>query len=158
MLPKQRELELPLLRTLQELGGRARPSEIYPRLRKLFPDVSEADLAATLPSGANKWRNCIAWVRQKLIMQGEMASLARGIWAITDAGKRRLQAPAKYKAAGRARPTTAPVSIQPNIENLLPATSSRVLQEARARRMPSADAPNDFENAAWLLVYDLTAC
>ena len=35
--PKQSEIELPLLKTLQEFGGKAEPKELYPKLAEIFP-------------------------------------------------------------------------------------------------------------------------
>jgi restriction system protein len=90
MMPKQGEIEIPLLRLLEELGGQAKPADIYQRISKFFPDLSEADLAETLPSGGNKWTNRIQWVRQRLVSKGEMASPGHGIWAITEKGRARL--------------------------------------------------------------------
>lgn len=101
MLPKQSAIEIPLLRVLNELGGKASPAEIYPHLQNLFPDISEQDLEATLPSGANTWRNRVAWARQKLILQGELSSVSRGSWAITSLGIKRLNSPTEYVAAIR---------------------------------------------------------
>ena len=40
--PKQSEIELPLLKTLQELGGKAEPKELYPRLAEtIFPQLTQ---------------------------------------------------------------------------------------------------------------------
>jgi restriction system protein len=47
--PKQSEIELPLLKTLQELGGKAEPKELYPKLAEIFPQLTEEDLTARLP-------------------------------------------------------------------------------------------------------------
>ena len=35
--PKQNEIELPLLKALHDLGGKAEPKEVCPRLAKVFP-------------------------------------------------------------------------------------------------------------------------
>jgi restriction system protein len=48
-------------------------------------------LAEILPSGGNKWTNRIQWVRQRLIDKGEMYSPSRGIWAITEKGRNRVE-------------------------------------------------------------------
>jgi restriction system protein len=37
--PKQSEIELPLLKVLLELGGKAEPKDVYPRLTTIFPQV-----------------------------------------------------------------------------------------------------------------------
>jgi hypothetical protein len=57
--PKQSEIELPLLKTLQELGGKAEPKELYPKLAEIFPQLTEEDLTARLPSSPStfRWHN-----------------------------------------------------------------------------------------------------
>jgi restriction system protein len=71
--PKQSEIELPLLKTLQELGGKAEPKELYPRLAAIFPQLTQEDLAARLPSSPStfRWHNLVQWSRQKLVEKGE---------------------------------------------------------------------------------------
>lgn len=91
MLPKQKDIEIPLLEVLVELGGQGKPREIYPLVTKKFPEIRDEDLIETVPSGGNKWTNRIQWVRQRLIEKGEMYSPSRGIWAITDKGGKRLE-------------------------------------------------------------------
>jgi restriction system protein len=89
VLPKQKDVEVPLLEVLVEISGQGRPKDIYPLMAKKFPLIREEDLLETLPSGTNKWTNCIQWVRQSLIQKGEI-SPSRGIWAITEKGRKRL--------------------------------------------------------------------
>ena len=74
-----------------ELGGQGKPKEIYPLVTKKFPQIRDEDLAEPLPSGGNKWTNRIQWVRQRLIEKSEMHSPSRGIWAITDKGRKRVE-------------------------------------------------------------------
>lgn len=91
MLPKQKDIEIPLLEVLMEIGGKGEPKDIYPLVTTKFPQITEEDLLETLPSGPNKWTNRIQWVRQSLIEKGEVYSPSRGIWAITDQGKKRVE-------------------------------------------------------------------
>jgi hypothetical protein len=72
--PKQSEIELPLLRTLQELGGKAEPKELYPKLAEIFPQLTEEDLTARLPSSPStfRWHNLVQWSRQKLVEKDEI--------------------------------------------------------------------------------------
>lgn len=99
MLPKESEIELPLLQVLVEVGGQGRTKEVYPLVTKKFPKITEDDLNEKLPSGGNKWTNRIQWVRQKLIFKSEISSPQRGIWAITESGRRRVQHQIKKKIA-----------------------------------------------------------
>jgi len=92
MLPKQKDIEIPLLEVLIEIGGQGQPREIYPLVEKKFPSIGVEDLFQTLPSGANRWTNRIQWVRQRLVLSGDMSGSIRGIWAITDKGRKRAQA------------------------------------------------------------------
>jgi restriction system protein len=91
MLPKQREVEIPLLQVIVALGGQGRAGEIYPLVTKKFPQVREEDLLETLPSGSNKWTNRIQWARQTLVAKGELDSPGHGIWRITEKGRQRLK-------------------------------------------------------------------
>ncbi|HDQ06373.1 MAG TPA: hypothetical protein ENN36_06610 [Candidatus Bathyarchaeota archaeon] len=91
MLPKQKDIEVPLLEVLVELGGQGKTMEIYPLVTRKFPSIRDEDLSEVLPSGGNKWTNRIQWVRLSLIDKGEMVSPSRGIWAITDKGRKRVE-------------------------------------------------------------------
>ena len=90
MLPSQTEIEIPLLEALVELGGQAEPKVIYALVTEKFPNISKSALTEALPSGRNKWTNKIQWVRQQLVSNSEIDSPRRGIWRITDKGRRRL--------------------------------------------------------------------
>ncbi len=91
MMPKQHEMEIPLLTALENLGGKAKPRDAYAAVTKSFPELTEADLVEQLQSGSNKWTNRIQWVRQHLVENGEMESPSYGVWAITAKGLARLR-------------------------------------------------------------------
>jgi len=91
MLPKQKDIEIPLLEALVEMSGQGKSKDIYPLVTKKFPNIREEDLIETLPSGGNKWTNRIQWVRQRLIDKDELYSPNRGIWAITERGRKRVE-------------------------------------------------------------------
>jgi restriction system protein len=90
MLPSQREVEIPLLQVLVDIGGEAEPREIYPLVTHKFPEIRDEDLAEQLPSGGSKWTNRTQWVRQRLVQQGQIDRSTRGVWRITEAGRERL--------------------------------------------------------------------
>lgn len=90
MLPPQKDIEIPLLEVLNELGGQGKPKEIYPLVTKKFPQIRDIDLAERVPTGANKWTNRIQFVRQKLVDNGEIDRSQFGVWKITEIGKKRL--------------------------------------------------------------------
>ncbi len=99
--PKQFDIEIPLLQTIQELGGSGKPKEIYPRVSKLFPQLTEEDLIAKLPSSPStfKWHNLVQWCRQGLIDKGELDGSTRGVWKLTPKGKDRLKPTSVSKPA-----------------------------------------------------------
>jgi hypothetical protein len=37
MLPKQKDIEIPLLRVRVQIAGRGKPPDIYPLVKKAFP-------------------------------------------------------------------------------------------------------------------------
>ena len=96
MLPKRKEVQIPLLEALIEIGGQGKPRHIYPLVTKRFPQIREEDLADTLPAGHNRWINRIQWVRQDLVHLGEMDSPKHGIWRITEKGRQRLANLSKF--------------------------------------------------------------
>jgi restriction system protein len=89
--PKQSEIELPLLKALLSVGGKAEPKELYPRLAEGFPQLTEEDLTARMPSSPStfRWHNLVQWSRQKLVEKGELDGSTRGIWKLTSRGKAR---------------------------------------------------------------------
>ncbi|MFQ5799401.1 MAG: DGQHR domain-containing protein [Bacteroidota bacterium] len=155
MMPKQSEIEIPLLKCLDEMGGRGRPRDIHPRITSFFPNLTQSDLAQTLPSGANKWKNSIAWVRQKLISNGEVETPKRGVWAITEKGRNRLASP-EQAATSRKRRAGTPSQTVGNVERLHPITSRTVKSEARSRLRPTEDEDINFENSVWTVLHSLT--
>lgn len=151
MLPKQSEIEIPLLKTLNEIGGSGTPQEIYPRVTKFFPNLTDADLAETVSTGGNKWKNRIQWVRQRLISQGEMESPSHGVWAITEKGRRHL---ASEGLAVTAEPrenavsygTTAATNLEELAEDYFAAFKANVIQKLQDL------TPKQFERFAGTLL------
>ncbi len=124
MLPTQKDIELPLLEVLAEIGGKGKPREIYPLVSMKFPELREEDLAETLSSGAtNKWTNRIQWVRQALVDKGEIDSPQRGIWRITSKGRQRLT------DRSNSLPETISLSFMELYDDYEAAFRTRVLEE-----------------------------
>ena len=105
-LPNQKEVELPLLLEIEAMGGEGRPQDLYPKVAAHFPQITEAELKETIARGINKWTNGIRWVRERLVLKGELHRFPRGIWRITEKGRERLrregllqERPAAVKAA-----------------------------------------------------------
>jgi restriction system protein len=157
MMPQQKDIELPLLKALVALGGKAKAQDVYDEVEKFFPQLTEADRAESLPSGGTRWINRIQWARQSLLDRGELTSGGWGIWAITDRGRERLQRettpPGDVRtaegpvASGPKSPTTSaettgapfPINLEEVAENYAEAFKRKVLQELMDRQ------PSEFE-------------
>jgi hypothetical protein len=92
LLPES-EYELPILRFLQERGGRAPSREVVEAVGKtLSGRLTDLDRGA-LKSGDIRWENRVAFVRLRLIERGELTKGSpRGTWEISDKGRARLRA------------------------------------------------------------------
>lgn len=95
--PTQREVELPLLRVLDRLGGQAKPQEVYPKVAGFFTELTQGDLNERLPSSPAtfKWRNLVQWARQRLVETGDIDGSTHGLWKITDKGRQLISANGK---------------------------------------------------------------
>lgn len=91
MYPPMREIERAVLEALVALGGQARPKDVYPRVTEQFPQLTESDLTSRIGSGANRWVNKICWARLHLRLAGCISAPKRGVWAITEKGRRWLE-------------------------------------------------------------------
>jgi 5-methylcytosine-specific restriction enzyme B len=90
--PTQSEIKVPLLELLVKLGGQAEPQQLYPKVAEYFPQLTEEDLKATLPSSpsTSKWWNRVQWSRQRLVEAGYIDGSEHGIWKITKEGTKWL--------------------------------------------------------------------
>src|SRR5687767_14264230 len=102
-LPRQYDVEVPLLKVLVELGGQAVPADVYGRVAKFFHQITEDDLRARMESGNVQWWNHVQWARQKLVERGEIDRSVPGLWQITDAGRLRAGAEPANTAGGKRR-------------------------------------------------------
>jgi hypothetical protein len=78
--PTEREIELPLLKVLADLGGSSPPRTLYGEVAKHFPNLSEDELKERLPNTPThiKWWNLVQWTRQRLVQLGEIDGFSRG--------------------------------------------------------------------------------
>jgi hypothetical protein len=92
LLPES-EYELPILRYLNEYGGRAPSREVVDGVGEAMADkLTETD-KETLRSGDLRWKSRVAFVRLRLIERGDLdGDSPRGTWQITDQGRKRLRA------------------------------------------------------------------
>ncbi len=90
-IPSEKDVELPLLREIEDAGGEARPSDLYDRVARHFPQLTQADREARYErTGQFIWQNRVQFARNDLVKKGEVDASTRGIWRITDRGKARL--------------------------------------------------------------------
>jgi hypothetical protein len=90
ILPED-DYELPILRTLDELGGRAPSSEVIEKVGAALGESFQPADFEELDSGLVRWRNRTQFVRLGLIRAGDMKKGSpRGVWEISDQGRRRL--------------------------------------------------------------------
>jgi restriction system protein len=75
----------PVLQALKQLGDSGRPAEVAEKVARL-KNVSEAEQQETLPSGALRFANQIAFARQYLVWGGYIDASRRGVWSLTEKG------------------------------------------------------------------------
>ena len=54
MMPQQRDIDLPLLKALVQLGGQAPARDVYAEVERFFPQLTDADRSEPLPSGGEQ--------------------------------------------------------------------------------------------------------
>lgn len=91
LLP-EREYEEPILRYLDERGGRAPSREVVEAVGEaLAGKLTELD-KLPLRSGGIRWHKRAAFVRLRLVERGELVGNSpRGTWEISDMGRERLR-------------------------------------------------------------------
>ena len=90
-IPSEKDIELPLLQEIEAAGGEAKPSELYDKVARHFPQLTPSDQTVRHPrSGLLIWANRVQWARQHLVNKGEIDASTRGIWKITERGRARL--------------------------------------------------------------------
>ncbi len=63
-IPSEKDIELPLLQEIKTAGGEARPSELYNKVTRHFPQLTPSDQTAKyLRSDLQIWANRVAWAR-----------------------------------------------------------------------------------------------
>lgn len=90
--PKRSEMQVPLLQTLIDLGGEARPTEVYDPMAAMFPAMTSAERNEPRQNGEPQWENDVRFTRQDLVRLGEIDGSIQGLWRITDKGRARLEA------------------------------------------------------------------
>lgn len=92
MLLPEREYEEPILRYLDERGGRAPSREVVEAVGEVLGGrLSELD-KQELNSGGIRWQKRAAFVRLRLVERGDLVEKSpRGTWEISEKGRERLR-------------------------------------------------------------------
>ncbi len=88
--PKFRDYINPVLKAINELGGSARPEEVYKYIARLL-NLSDEILNENRESGGSRYENQVAWARFYLVKAGYIDSSKRGVWSLTDKCRKREQ-------------------------------------------------------------------
>jgi len=110
--PKGSEIDGVLLQVLVDLGGHARPQDVYPRVAEFFPQLTSEDLEVRLPSSVHtrKWWNAVQWAKQRLqdndCINGTPNS-SEGEWEITQKGREVLQLNPPVRPSASTAPKTS---------------------------------------------------
>ena len=77
----------PVLDALRQLGDSGSPTEVADRVSKNL-NLPDSILNELIPSGESRYRDQIKWARHYLLRAGMIGSSRRGIWTLTDLGRR----------------------------------------------------------------------
>jgi hypothetical protein len=84
---------IPILRVLEEMGGRGKVAKVIDRTGQAMKLVLKQVDYTPLTSGPGtpRWRNTAQWARNIMVREGLLkGDLPRGVWEITDKGRARL--------------------------------------------------------------------
>ncbi len=76
----------PVLDALKDLGGSARPAEVYDWVAG-HCGVSEQERSKKHAGGGSRFENDVAWARFGLVRSGYVDSSKRGVWSVTEQGR-----------------------------------------------------------------------
>jgi hypothetical protein len=90
-LPLSTNIETPILQELFALGGTDDVRFLYERLVSYFPSLSDAEISA-IKSGEQKYWKKAVQKAGKSLDEENLLNRERGIWSLTEKGKRAVQA------------------------------------------------------------------
>lgn len=89
-IPSEKDIQIPLLHLIHATGGEVKPSDVYDKIADYFR-LTEEERQEMQPSGANrKFDNRVAWARFIFCQKGFIDRTLRGVWKITEKGKKEL--------------------------------------------------------------------
>ena len=90
----EEEFKTPILESLIHLGGTANMTDVIIQVEKMMTSkLNDYDKQPLLSAPSfPRWRNTVQWARNALVKDGLMANDSpKGIWAITDAGRKAVK-------------------------------------------------------------------
>ena len=90
-LPLSPNIEMPILHELNAVGGNDDVRYLYERLISYFPSLSDAEISQIKSGGNKRWRG-IVQKAGKMLDAESLISRQRGIWTLTDKGRRTVAA------------------------------------------------------------------
>ena len=146
-IPTRKDIAMPLLHLIYDMGGQVKPSEVYEKLADYF-GLNEKERNEMQPSGlSKKFENRVQWTRFFLCNQGLLDGSSRGIWKLTEKGKRELN---KLGLSEKTFPTSLPLSKQRNLPMTKEAKEETEIEEiielVRTELVPNGPKqfPDDF--------------
>src|ERR1043166_41702 len=118
----------PVLDALRDLGGSARPREVYDWIADHL-SITEQELARQNQSGASRFENDVAWARFYLVRAGFVGSSRWGVWSLTEVGR------------------TAGTLTSAQVQQLLRKVQSRTALERAASTSPEAADTEETDQA-----------
>ena len=86
----------PVLDALRQLGDSGAPAEVADTVARNL-NIPDSILNKLIPSGESRYRNQIQWARYYLSQAGLIGSSRRGVWTLTDVGRRTTLDPAQAR-------------------------------------------------------------
>ncbi len=146
----------PVLKAVRDLGGSARPQEVYEHVAQAL-GLSETSRSEETPSGVPRHQNQMAWARFYLTRAGLLDSSVRGVWSLTEkgrtcpdlsaeqAGELARQVRAKMAAEARGRPAATDSSHADEAPPISPSADPSTSHRTRVIEVLQALAPSGFE-------------
>src|SRR5690606_4976878 len=85
-IPSRKDLVVPVLRALKELGGAARAKEVQTKVAERLK-ISDSVMDETTPGGQPLFYKEVAWTRQYLVENGYLDGSKHGVWQLTEKGR-----------------------------------------------------------------------
>jgi hypothetical protein len=139
--PSVERIELPVLQELAATGGAEDVRFLYDRLVAYFPQLSQGDVRALSNGHRKNWRRLVQKAGRALDERREIGR-ARGLWTLTERGRRRVAAEAPQFAppGPQAAPGAEPLT-HPDVQQML-------VEIARVLGF-HAEAEFDFYDVIW---------